>query len=54
MEPDGPRSEQQGAGSPAEEDGERFGPLRLQRLTKEDGRMLILYVRVDPTDSGEE
>jgi hypothetical protein len=54
MEPDGPRSEQQGDGSSAEEENERFGPLRLQRLTKEDGRELILYFRVDETDSGEE
>jgi hypothetical protein len=27
---------------------ERYGPLRLKRITKEDGRALILYSRVEP------
>jgi hypothetical protein len=33
-------------GSASEKD-ERFGPLRLRRTTKEDGRALILYYRID-------
>jgi hypothetical protein len=29
---------------------ERFGPLRLRRITKPDGRALILYSRADPPE----
>jgi hypothetical protein len=33
-----------GAGEPA---GERFGPLRIERYVKDDGRALILYARAE-------
>jgi hypothetical protein len=38
--------------TPATPDGEeeRFGPLALRRLSKEDGRSLILYTRADEPD----
>jgi hypothetical protein len=29
---------------------ERFGPLQLHRLRKDDGRLLILYTRLDEPD----
>jgi hypothetical protein len=29
---------------------ERFGPLRLRRITKPDGRALIFYSRADPPE----
>ena len=32
---------------------EEFGPLSLRRLTKEDGRALILYSRVEEGEEGE-
>ena len=37
------------AAAPAGEE-ERFGPLAVRRLVKEDGRLLILYTRVDDPD----
>jgi hypothetical protein len=36
---------------PATEEPERFGPLVLRRLVKDDGRALILFSRAD--DGGE-
>jgi hypothetical protein len=35
------------------EEGERFGPLRLQRITKDDGRLLILYSREEEAEERE-
>jgi hypothetical protein len=36
---------------PAEEEKEeRFGPLAVRRLVREDGRALILYTRVEEPD----
>jgi hypothetical protein len=29
---------------------ERYGPLGLERIIKEDGRALILYSRVEPPE----
>jgi hypothetical protein len=59
MGSEGPSSSQPGeAGLKADQDWERFGPLRLRRFTKEDGRALILFERVeeppgeDSVDSG--
>jgi hypothetical protein len=33
---------------PARPEVERFGPLTLERLVKEDGRALILFRRSEP------
>lgn len=38
-----------GAGSGSSETAvERFGPLALERLRKDDGRSLIIYSRAEP------
>jgi hypothetical protein len=44
-----PGGEQRTAPPPTEEEeqDERYGPLRLQRLRKEDGRALIVYARAE-------
>ena len=42
-----PQDERPAAGSPAESSHERFGPLELTRMTKPDGRSLIVYARVE-------
>jgi hypothetical protein len=43
-----PSSSQPGeAGARVEGDWERFGPIRLRRFTKDDGRALILFERLD-------
>jgi hypothetical protein len=34
-------------------EGERFGPLLVQRLVKADGRALILFTRVAEADEAE-
>jgi hypothetical protein len=46
-----PAEERSGAGS--EDEPERFGPLLVRRLTKEDGRALILYERDDDREGSE-
>ena len=42
-----PQGERPAAGSPAGSSHERFGPLELTRMTKPDGRSLIVYARVE-------
>jgi len=32
---------------------ERYGPLELRRLRKDDGRRLIVYSRVEPSSAGD-
>ena len=33
---------------------ERYGPLALRRLVKDDGRSLIVYERAEPSGNGAE
>jgi hypothetical protein len=42
-----------GAGASGGEQ-ERFGPLLLYRLTKDDGRVLILYSRADEPEGDDD
>jgi hypothetical protein len=42
-----PQAAQAASDSAAASVQERFGPLALTRLVKPDGRMLIVYARVD-------
>ena len=39
--------EQPPAGDGGEEEGERYGPLIVRRMVKEDGRALIRFDRAD-------
>ena len=43
--------EQPPAGDGGEDEGERYGPLIVRRMVKEDGRALIRFDRAD--DEGE-
>jgi len=44
-----PEPGEPGAGSGSSETAvERFGPLALERLRKDDGRSLIIYSRAEP------
>jgi hypothetical protein len=50
-----PSSSSPGSGPGQESEVERYGPLELRRLRKEDGRQLIAYTRVEqtpPSDPG--
>jgi len=40
-------------GDPRDPGTERYGPLELQRLRKDDGRLLIVYERVGDEDGTE-
>jgi hypothetical protein len=42
-----PEDESSAAGSSADAAHERFGPLELTRMSKPDGRALIVYARVE-------
>jgi hypothetical protein len=39
--------EQPPAGEPGEDEAERYGPLIVRRMVKEDGRALIRFERAD-------
>jgi hypothetical protein len=41
--------EQPPAGDGGEDEGERYGPLIVRRMVKEDGRALIRFDRADGT-----
>jgi hypothetical protein len=44
----------QGSGADRDEAAvERYGPLEVRRLRKDDGRALIVYTRVEPPEDTE-
>jgi hypothetical protein len=45
----GPRAHGSAPG-PGEAAVERYGPLAVRRLVKDDGRALIVYERVEPSE----
>jgi hypothetical protein len=47
--PDQPPDPSDRQPTPAPAAAEKFGPLTLQRLVKEDGRALILFNRNEPS-----
>jgi hypothetical protein len=55
MEAATPSSSEPGRGpGPDEKETQRYGPLELLRLEKEDGRALILYRRATEPEADEE
>ncbi len=48
-----PPAEERSGAAASEDEPERFGPLLVRRLTKKDGRALILYERDDDRDGSE-
>ncbi len=45
-------SAQGSAAGPGAAAVERYGPLEVRRLVKDDGRSLIVYERVEPSAAG--
>ena len=46
--PDGRGAEPRPPGARGDPGAESFGPLAVRRMTKDDGRSLIVYERADP------
>jgi hypothetical protein len=51
MPPQAPPPRDQGERPQDPGSEERYGPLRLKRITKQDGRALIFYSRVAPPET---